>query len=190
MAVEQFVVGLTSVFWSAIALAVIGVILLVPALFSRLWSGPKLGPIYAWTSENLRKKMFIITGIMFIGVGVMVLVSFGYATITVDSGYVNVHPPLTFGAGNINITSDEIASAYVGQIGAENLTLSKQQGQSTGNDRLGVFTLGDGQTAYVISNNPTALIIQLTNGQYVILGTTDIDALASSFSQNVHPLKP
>jgi uncharacterized protein YqhQ len=71
--VEHFIGGLTSVSLIAIMLVVMGIILIVPALFSRLWSGPKPGPIYAWTSENLRKKIFIITGIMFIGLGVIIL---------------------------------------------------------------------------------------------------------------------
>jgi len=170
-------------------LAVVGVILLVPALLSRLWSGPKLGPVYAWTSENLRKKVFVIIGVISIGLGVIILATSGYATITVGTGYVTVESPAIFGVGNINITSNEITSVYIGQIGPENLTLSKQYGQNTGNDRVGVFTLENGQTAYVVSNNPTALIIQLTTGQYAILGNSDTDALAASFSQNVHQLK-
>jgi len=49
--------------------------------------------------------------------------------------------------------------------------------------------LGNGKTAYVVSNNSTDLIIQLDGGKYVILGTSDTNALVASFSQSVYPLK-
>jgi hypothetical protein len=52
------------------------------------------------------------------------------------------------------------------------------------------FTLGNGKTAYVISNNSTDLIIELNSGKYVILGTSDTNALATSFSQSVYQLDP
>ena len=112
------------------------------------------------------------------------------STITVRSSYLYIQSSPFFGIGNMNITSSEIASAYVAQIGSGNLTLSiRQDGISAGNLNLGVFTLGNGKTANVVSNNPTDLILQLNNGQYVILGTSNTTALASSFSQNVYQLK-
>ena len=49
-------------------------------------------------------------------------------------------------------------------------------------------TLGNGDTAYVVSNNSTDLLIQLNSGEYVILGTSNTNALATSFSQSVYPL--
>ena len=39
------------------------------------------------------------------------------STITVGSGYVNIQSPGFFGAGDRNVTTDQIASAYIGQIG-------------------------------------------------------------------------
>ncbi len=88
----------------------------------------------------------------------------------------------------MNITSSQITSAYLGLIGSGNLTLSKQQGTNYDHFNVGIFTLGDGKTAYVVSNNSTDLIIQLNCGEYVILGTSDTNALATSFSQNVYSL--
>jgi hypothetical protein len=67
--------------------------------------------------------------------------------------------------------------------------LNRQVGTDYGNINIGIFTLGNNATAYVLSTNSTDLIIQLNNGQYMILGTSNTNALATSFSQNVYPLK-
>ena len=55
-------------------------------------------------------------------------------------------------------------------------------------ESVGIFTLGNGATAYVVSNNSTDLIIQLNSGEYVVLGTSNINALATSFSNSVYSL--
>ena len=110
------------------------------------------------------------------------------STITVGSGFVNIQSPGFGGAGNMEITSTQIVSAYVGQIGSGNLTLSKQHGTNYDHFNVGIFTLGNGATAYVVSNNSTDLIIQLNSGEYVILGTSNTNALATSFSSSVYPL--
>jgi hypothetical protein len=93
------------------------------------------------------------------------------------------------GAGNINFPANSVASAYVGPIGSGNLTLSKQHGTNYDDFNVGIFTLGNGMIAYVVSNNSTDRIIQLNTGEYVILGTSNTNALALSFSQSVYPLK-
>lgn len=119
------------------------------------------------------------------------------STVTVGSGYINVQfsgfspnlPGIPFVSGNKNVTSSEISTAFVGQIGSGDFTLDKQYGANAGNINIGLYKLGNGATAYVASTNSTDLIIQLNNGQYVILGTSNTDALATSFSQNVYPLK-
>jgi hypothetical protein len=111
------------------------------------------------------------------------------STITVGSGYVNIQSPSFNGAGNMNITANKIASAYVGQIGSGNLTLSKQHGTNYDHFNVGIFTLGNGSKAYVVSNNSTNLIIELNNGEFVILGTSNTNGLAVSFSHSVYPLK-
>ena len=191
MSTQQFTVQPTFVIVLAIALAAVGIIILVTGLFSRPLEAPKLFPYgRVGVGRGTRRGAFIIGGIILIGTGVGLYALGGLpSTITVGSGYVYIQsPPL--GTGNINVTSSEIASAYVAQIGSGNLTLSTRQwGVSIGNLNLGVFTLGNGHTAYVVSDNPTDLIIQLKNGDYVVLGTSDTNALATSFSQNVYALK-
>jgi hypothetical protein len=133
----------------------------------------------------------MIIGLVVIGLGVwLFFTSNTPSTITVGSGYVNIQSPSFNGAGNMNITANKIASAYVGQIGSGNLTLSKQHGTNYDNFNVGIFTLGNGDTAYVVSNNSTDLIIQLNNREYVILGTSNTNAFATSFSQSVYPLNP
>jgi hypothetical protein len=52
-----------------------------------------------------------------------------------------------------------------------------------------MYTLGNGATAYVASTNTTSLVVELKNGEYLIVGTSDTQALANSFAQNVHPLQ-
>ena len=193
MFIEQFTVQPTFVIVLAIALAAVGIIILVTGLFNRPLEAPKLysfGRAGVPVGKGTRRWTFVIVGIMLIGIGVGSYALGGLpSTITVGSGYVSIQSPPFFGAGNMKITSSEIASAYVGQIGSGNLTLSKQDGTNAGNLNIGVFTLGNGKTAYVVSTSSTDLIVQLNNGQYVILGTANTNALAAAFSQNVYQLK-
>jgi hypothetical protein len=142
-------------------------------------------------AKTVRKTfaVLIIIGLAVIGLGVWLYFSTTVpSTITVGSGYVSIASPSFGGAGNLNITASEITSAYVAQIGSGNLTLSKQHGTNYGDFNVGVFTLGNGDTAYVISNNSTDLIIHLNTGDYLILGTSNTNALASSFSQSVYSI--
>ena len=132
----------------------------------------------------------VIPVIVIIFVGFLLSSSFsGASTITIGSGYVSVSMPLFSTPGNIKVTSNEIVSAYVAQIGSGDLSLFKIAGTNIGNINIGTYTLGNGKTAYVVSTNSTDLIIQLNSGKYVILGTQNTEALAASFSQNVYPLK-
>ena len=190
MSTQQFTVQPTFVIVLAIALAVAGIIILGTGLFSRPLEAPKPFPYgRVGIGRGTRRAAFIIGGIILIGTGVGLYALGGIpSTVIVGSGYVYIQsPPL--GTGNINVTSSEIASAYVGQIGSGNLTLSTRQwGVGIGNLNLGIFTLGNGHTAYVISDNPTDLIIQLNNGKYVVLGTSNMTAIAESFSHSVFHL--
>jgi hypothetical protein len=143
-------------------------------------------------AKKVRDTFFVtmILGIAIIGLGVgLFFVNNTPSTITVGSGYVSIQSPSFNGAGNMKVTADKIASAYVGQLGSGNLTLSKQHGTNYDHLNVGVFTLGNGKTAYVVSNNSTDLIIQLTSSEYLILGTSNTNAIATSFSQSVYPLK-
>ena len=181
MSVEQFTVQPSSSLGTIalVALVVTGAVLLLLALTT----GRR-----AKTIRHTFVALMII-GILVIGLGIwLFFASDTPSTITVGSGYMSIQSPIFNGAGNINITANKITSAYVGQIGSGNLTLSKQRGTNYDHFNVGIFTIGNGGTAYVVSNNSTDLIIQLNSGEYVIIGTSNTRALATSFSQSVYPL--
>ena len=182
MSVDQFTVQPSSSAGLIVlaALVGIGVALLVLAI------------VTGRSAKTIRRTFLalMIIGIVIIAGGILLFYDTNTpSTITVGSGYVSIRSPGFSGAGNINITSSQIVSAYVGQIGSGNLTLSKQHGTNYDHFNVGIFTLGNGKTAYIVSNNSTDLIIQLDSGKYVILGTSDTSALVTRFSQSVYPLK-
>jgi hypothetical protein len=179
MSIEQFNVAPASIFGliGLIVLAVTGVILIVLA---------------ATTGRRAkafgRAVVLVVVGIAIIVGGVVLFFEINQpSTITVGSGYVYVQSPGFGGAGNMNVTADEVASAYVGQIGSGNLSLAKQRGTNYDHVNVGIFTLGNGKTAYVVSSNSTDLIIELNSGEYVILGTSNTHVLAQDFERSVFP---
>lgn len=181
MAVEQFTVQPSSTLGliALIVLVVSGIVLLLLAF------------IFGRRAKTIRRTYFvlIIIGLATMGIGVWFYHDATMpSTITVGSGYVSIHSPGLFGAGDRNVTTDKISSAYVGQLGSGNLTLSKQHGTNYDQFNVGIFTLGNGKTAYVVSSNSTDLIIQLNSGEYVILGTSNTGALATSFSHSVYAI--
>jgi hypothetical protein len=196
MAIEQFMVQSPGSVWVIVivmSLIAAGFVLAVLGFFDKLTRFVSIG----YRLET--KSVAIIVGVLLIVVAVSIgFVYFSPSTITVGSGYVNVQfanvspdlPNVPFVNGNKNITSTEVASAFVGQIGSGNFTLAKEYGTNVDNVNVGVFTLGNGAKAYVASNNSTNLIIQLKSGEYLILGTSNTDALAASFAQNVYPVNP
>ena len=182
MSVEQFTVQASSSVGAIalVALVVIGAALLLLAFITGRHAKTVRGTFIG----------LMIIGLVVIGFGVLLFfVSDASSTITVGPGYVSIQSPSFNGAGNMKITASEMVSAYVGQIGSGNLTLTKQHGTNYDNFNVGIFTLGNGSTAYVVSNNSTDLIIQLKSGEYAILGTSNTNALATSFSQLVYPYK-
>ena len=114
MSVEQFTVQPSSSIGTIalIILVVTGVALLILAL-----------------TTGRRAKTVRPTFIALLAIGIAVIglgVGLFYATstpstITVGSGYVSIQSPSFNGAGNLKVTSNQIVSAYVGQIGSGNL---------------------------------------------------------------------
>jgi hypothetical protein len=181
MSTEQFTVHPSSILGliALIFLVITGIALLLLAFLT------------GRRAKTIRRTFvaLIIMGLAIIGLGVWMYYETNMpSTITVGSGYVSIHSSGFFGAGDRNVTTDQIASAYIGQLGSGNLTLSKQHGTNYDDFNIGIFTLGNGQTAYVVSSNSTDLIIQMNSGEYVILGTTNTSALATYFSQSVYAI--
>jgi hypothetical protein len=159
-----------------IILVATGVVLVVVAVVSR--SAKKFGQSFV---------ALLVIGVVVIALGVgLSYGSTGSTIITVGSGYLYVKSSSFGGPGNLNVTTGEVQSAYVARIGVGNLTISKQHGTNIGDYNVGVFTLGNGATAYVASDNSTDLVLLLSSGEYVILGTNDTTSLVSTFSQSVH----
>ena len=107
------------------------------------------------------------------------------ATIEIGNKFIQIDSSQT---GRINVTSSQISKAYIAQIGTGNLTLSRQYGLSDGVDNFGVYKLGNGATAYVVSSVSTDLIIQLTSGKFMIVGNENLTEMVTVFSQNVFPV--
>ncbi len=188
MSAEQFVVQQTSIILTIIpiVLIVLGAVLLSAGFSKKLAHLLATYSLKARPTEN--RYVYLITGVIIIGIGAVILMGNALpSTITVGNQYVSYESSF-LGAGSMTIPSDQIANAYVSQLGQGNLTMSRTFGTASGDVCIGLFTLGNGHTAHVLTNNNTSLVIELTNGEYVILGVSDMDALTASFSQNVYPL--
>lgn len=109
-------------------------------------------------------------------------------SIVVGNGYMQVSSSQT---GTVNVTSNQISSAYVGSIGTGNMSIRKEHGLNNGVDYIGVFSIDHGKTADVITDNFTSdLIVQLNTGNFVIVGIggTNFTTMVSLFSQEVYPV--
>lgn len=161
----------------AVALIVTGAVLVVASLSMRRSSRSTSGVV-----------VMLIVGLVVIGLGgALGLAGNSPSTITIGDKYVFVQSPAFTGAGDTNVTSAQIASAYVGTIGSGNLTLAKQHGTNRGDVNIGVFTV-NGASAVVVSDSSEVLVIHLVSGSYVILGTSDIGSLVLDFSSSVYPV--
>jgi hypothetical protein len=204
MAVAHFTIYPSTpdvVYILAVTLIVLGIVLLVANVllyrrFSyRSWGGRMVGVGVGVNS----KYVLVLLGIVLIVIGGFVygvaLSTSSPSVVAIGDGYINVKSSnfVSLGAllgvsGNKNVTYEEIANAFVGQIGSGNFNLHKQHAIDFDNTYIGKYVLGNDATAYVATINATSLIIELKNGEYLIVGTSNTQALANSFSQNVHSL--
>jgi len=198
----QPLVSFGGVMIAGIILLVVGVVLVLVAVSNRLFQlahvANKINEFFSVHKDTGNKYAWIILGSVLIILGgllVCAAVSVSSASVvTIGDGYMNIESK-AFTVGGIfgirdnkNVTSEEIATAFVGQIGSGAFTLHRQFGLDSGDTNIGVFTLGNSATAYIASTNSTNLVVELKNGEYLIIGTQDTQILANSFAQNVHPL--
>jgi len=186
VSVQQFVVQQTSIVLTVIPviLIVLGAVLLSAGFSKKLAHLLATYSLKARPTEN--RYVYLITGAIVIAIGAVIFMGNALpSTITVGDQYISYQSSF-LGAGSMTIPSDQIANAYVAPLGQGELTMSRTFGTASGDVCIGLFTLGNGHTAHVLTNNKTSLIIELTNGEYVILGVSDMDALTASFSQNVY----
>ncbi|MDR2719399.1 MAG: hypothetical protein LBC03_01160 [Nitrososphaerota archaeon] len=209
MAIEQFIVQPSSpnvMYILAVSLIVVGAILLVlnVLLWGRFKGRPTFGGKMIGYGVGVNSKYGLaILGVCLIGGGGVVCgaisVSSSPSIVTVGDGYINVESNAFTHVGAIfniksskNVTSEEITTAFISQVGSDNskgdFKLHKTYGYNFGDANIGLFALGNGATAYVVTTNSTSLIIELKNGEYIIVGSSDTQTIADSFSQNVHPI--
>jgi len=212
MAIEQFNIQITTapnaINNIILAMIVIGVVIIVAGLALGKLLKEKRQPHKKIVDVNLGVSIAVsctILGIVLIGVGGLMYHGMSStiaspSVVTIGSGYINVESKnfiqtnvigdLLSINGNKNVTSEEIATAFVGQVGSGDFKLHKNYGTNFGDTNVGLYTLGNGASAYVATTNSTCLVIELKTGEYVIVGNQDTQTIANSFSQNVHQLTP
>ncbi|EEZ92730.1 MAG: hypothetical protein BJBARM4_0671 [Candidatus Parvarchaeum acidiphilum ARMAN-4] len=180
MMVYSFAVSSGSFNFLLLLPIIIGLIVILLAIFTK------------GKNENTQgiKNTFYITiaigaTVIIIGIILFIVLNVPY-TVKIGTGYISVSGPSIAG-GSINITSDKIESAYVGNIVNGNVTLSvRTDGTSIGNLNAGGFLLSNNAKAYVVSDNNTDVILKLKSGSYIILGNNNTALLASIISKSVY----
>ncbi|EGD71944.1 MAG: Putative uncharacterized membrane protein [Candidatus Parvarchaeum acidophilus ARMAN-5_'5-way FS'] len=181
MMVYNFVISADSVSLIFLILPIIiGLIIILLGFFGRKKNENTKG-------IKTTSQITVGIGLAVIALGIILFFAIGTSyKVTVNTGYIYVSGPAIAG-GNINVTSGDIASAYVSNILSGNLTLSvRTGGTSIGNINAGKFLLSNNANAYVVSSNSTDIIIKLKSGNYLVLGSSDTYFLASIISKYVY----
>jgi hypothetical protein len=142
-------------------------------------------------TKGIKNTFYITVGVglslIILGLVLFFILNVPYK-VKIGSGYISVSGPSIAG-GSLNVTSNEIKSAYVGNIITGNLTISvRTGGTSIGNLNAGNFLLSNNAKAYLASENSTDIIIKLKSGNYLIIGNNDTNALAAIVSRYVYNL--
>jgi hypothetical protein len=108
-------------------------------------------------------------------------------TITVSPGGVSVSSFPLLGA---HFQADQVKDAYVTTLGNFSLVSRGPPGSNWGTAYWGDYSVGvflgpGGQTCDVITGSPEVLVVQLTNGQCLVLGPQDLNGLVSTFSTDI-----
>lgn len=170
-------------------LTYIGLSLLVPGVIIILLSiilfvrGKRSG-------QATRFAAYMVVGIIIIACGIPIYViqarTSQNAVINVGNGYLEISGPRI---GEHNYSSSSIKDAFLENINTGSLTLAKRTGGiSTGSLNEGNFVLSNGNSAYVISDNDTVLVVEPYSGPTLLLGTSNTAALAAAFNSEVSPV--
>ncbi|MCL2134005.1 MAG: hypothetical protein FWH37_00370 [Candidatus Bathyarchaeota archaeon] len=157
-----------------IGLIVIGAVLLVlnVLMYNRLKNSPLHVGIGIGVGIGGTKYALAIWGIALIILGGFLygisVAASSPSVVTIGEGYIKVESGFVGGGINKNVASEEIATAFVGQVGSGDFTLRKNLGTDFGDTNIGRYTLGNGASAYVVTTNVTCLIIELKYGEYII----------------------
>jgi uncharacterized membrane protein len=127
--VEQFVVQQTSITLTIIpiVLIILGAVLLSAGFSKKLAHLIATYSLKARPTEN--RYVYLITGAIVIGIGAVIFMGNAIpSTITVGDQYISYQSSF-LGAGSMNIPADQIANAYVAQLGQGDLTMSRTFGK-------------------------------------------------------------
>ena len=177
---ESFTVSdsLSSLRLIGIVLLILGFVLTSVVVLVYFWRRSKGN-----ASARTYATILIVISSLIISGGVFYAITGPNSSITVGNRYVTVSGKYI---GNETYYTSDIKAAFVENINTGSITLkTRTMGTSLGNINEGRFTLSNGASAYVISDNSTDLVVQLNSGFYLVLGTNNTNALATSFSANV-----
>ena len=137
--------------------------------------------------SNSLVAAFVIGFALLLPGGIIYATTIGSSTIAIGNGYFSVSGQFL---DNSTYTKSQIKTAFIDEnINSGNLTLTtRNEGTSLGNINVGIYTLSNGASAHVVSVNQTDLIIELNSGPYLVLGTSNTNALVTAFSADVIPV--
>jgi len=137
---------------------------------------------------SLSKVIPVILILVIIGIPLITIgdTSGGGSSINIGPHYIAINGQFI---GSKNYTSTQVKYAFTENINSGNLTISnRNEGTSLGSLNEGLFTLSNGQSAYIIDVNATVLVVQLQNGVALVLGSSNTTALVAAFNEYVYPV--
>lgn len=109
-------------------------------------------------------------------------------TIAVGPGQVSISAQVI---GTMSFQATDMKQACTQTVGSGLLaSMFKQSGTNYGNYNVGTYSLDNGATAYVVSDNPSNVVVELDSGLYLVLGppSSNFTGFVSYFSENVLPV--
>jgi hypothetical protein len=147
-----------------------------------------VGAWFASRTKYRRRIRLAIPAFVVIAVALMgVLALPEPGTITVNPGEISLS---SFPLLSASFQANQVRGAYVTTLGNFSLVSRGPPGSnwgtaSWGDYSVGVFLGPGGQTCEVIVGSPQVLVVQLTNGQCLVLGPQDLSGLVSTFSTDI-----
>lgn len=165
---------------AALVAFAVGLALLVVVIGAGAW--------FASRKKYTLKVRLVIPAFVVVTVAlVAVLTVPATGTITVSPGEIALS---SFPLLSASFRADQVKSAYVTAQANFSLASRGPPGSNWGTASLGDYNVGvfrgpGGQTCDVLTGSPQVLVVQLTNGQCLVLGPHDLGGLVSAFSADI-----
>ena len=152
-----------------------------------------VGAWFASRKKYSRRVRLVIPAFVVVTIAVLEVVSpLQTGTIAVSPAGITLN---SFPLLSASFRADQVDGAYV--TTQANFTLSSRGPPgsnwgtaSWGDFNVGVFLGPGGQTCDVLTASSQVLVVQLTNGQCLVLGPQDLGGLISAFSADILPVSP